>query len=280
MSIKAILVAAASTQDATPVLETAFLLAQEFESYIEGVPLRAPVAGTFSLDGPSAVEIETLERLDAESVRKTCAAFEAFMEARKVPRWQSPKQGLSFNWLNSTPSGYDFIGKYGRLFDVIVVPGRGEGGLTSRLSIVQQCLFQSGRPVLLAPPAAPNQIGQNILIAWNGSVEQARTTRFAIPLLQRAIRVTILTVDAGRLVVPSAEQIARSLQFHGIATEAVTIRAERRHTGEAILAFAKSAGSDLLIKGAYTESRLEQMIFGGATRKILEEAAIPVFMAH
>jgi nucleotide-binding universal stress UspA family protein len=36
----------------------------------------------------------------------------------------------------------------------------------------------------------------------------------------------------------------------------------------------------LLVKGAYTQSRLRQMIFGGATRHILAHATLPVLMAN
>ena len=46
-------------------------------------------------------------------------------------------------------------------------------------------------------------------------------------------------------------------------------------TGEAILAHANALGCDLLIKGAYTQSRLQQIIFGGTTRYILSNAELP-----
>src|SRR5262249_57559193 len=73
-------------------------------------------------------------------------------------------------------------------------------------------LFESGRPILLAPPSPPGQIGTNVLIAWNRSTEQARATAFAMPLLQKADRVTVLTVIGGTEVSgPSAEQITQNL---------------------------------------------------------------------
>jgi nucleotide-binding universal stress UspA family protein len=50
--------------------------------------------------------------------------------------------------------------------------------------------------------------------------------------------------------------------------------------GEATLDYAKKEGCDLLVKGAYTQSRLRQMMFGGATRHILANAGLPVLMAH
>jgi nucleotide-binding universal stress UspA family protein len=80
---------------------------------------------------------------------------------------------------------------------------------------------------------------------------------------------------------PSAEQFLRHLQFNGIAAKLKTIKLEGKSTaGEVILAQAKAEGCDLLVKGAFTQSRLRQMIFGGATSHILAHADLPVLMAH
>ena len=79
---------------------------------------------------------------------------------------------------------------------------------------------------------------------------------------------------------PPAEQLIRSLRRNGIAAEPLTVELDGRNTGEAILATAESLGCDLLIKGAYTQSRLRQMIFGGATRHVLAHARLPVLMAR
>jgi nucleotide-binding universal stress UspA family protein len=146
---------------------------------------------------------------------------------------------------------------------------------------LEAALFDSGRPVLIAPPASPRQLGRNILIAWNCSTEQARTTALAMPLLRLAEKITVLTVEGGTVAGPSGEQLARSLQMNGIAAEPITVTPPgKRSTGEAILAKAEELGCDLIIKGAYTQSRLRQMIFGGATRHILAKAMLPVLMAH
>ena len=146
---------------------------------------------------------------------------------------------------------------------------------------IESGLFESGRPILLAPPAPPRQIATNVLIAWNCSTEQARTTALAMPLLQKADHVTVLTVTGGTAVPgPSAEQLIRYLRCNDIKAEPLKVELDGRSTGEAILAAAQSLGCDLLIKGAYTQSRLRQMIFGGATRHVLENAAIPVLMAN
>jgi nucleotide-binding universal stress UspA family protein len=106
-----------------------------------------------------------------------------------------------------------------------------------------------------------------------------------MPLLKQAKRVTVLTVEDGVLQGPPGELIARSLRFNDIPAKAVTIESKGKPVGgkgvgEATLAYAVAEGFDLLVKGAYTQSRLRQMIFGGATRHILENATIPVLMAH
>ena len=120
-----------------------------------------------------------------------------------------------------------------------------------------------------------------MLIAWNGSTEQTRAIAFAMPLLQQAERVKVLTIPGGAGVPgPSGEQLTRSLQRNGIPATPLTVELDGRSTGETILATAASHDCDLLIKGAYTQSRLRELIFGGATRHILANATLPVFMAH
>ena len=185
------------------------------------------------------------------------------------------RQGLSSNWLESSPEGVPDVGSYGRVFDVTVL-GRSEPTTT-----LEAGLFESGRPVLIAPPMPRPQMGTNVLVAWNGSTEQARAIAFAMPILERARRVIVLTVEGGAGVPgPTGEQVCRSLQFNGVPARPLTVGLDGRLTGEAILAHANALGCDLLIKGAYTQSRLRQLIFGGTTRYILNNAELPVLMAH
>jgi nucleotide-binding universal stress UspA family protein len=148
------------------------------------------------------------------------------------------------------------------------------------MSPLEAALFDSGRPVLIVPPSAPQTLARNVLVAWNGSTEQAHTNEFAIPLLRLADRVTVLTVEGGTTQGPSGEEAARHLRRNGIKATALMVKSGARTSGEVILDHAKSFGCDLLVKSAYTQSRLRQMIFGGATRHILANATLPVLMAQ
>ena len=146
---------------------------------------------------------------------------------------------------------------------------------------LESALFESGRPLLLCPPSPPEHIGTNVLIAWNGSTEQARAVALGMPLLERAERVTVLTVTEGTGVPgPSAEQMIIYLQRNGVPAESLTVALDGKNTGEAILGAAQTLACDLLIKGAFTQSRLRQMIFGGATQHVMTAATLPVLLAH
>ncbi|HEX2656233.1 MAG TPA: universal stress protein [Xanthobacteraceae bacterium] len=280
MSMKTILVPIELHDIISATLETALLLARRFDSAIEGFPLRPAVDNFVAMDPISGMAMATVKQRDAETAIQARALFNNFMQQHGVPRSEKPQPALSFNWLDNAPDGDNFVGTYGRVFDVIVLGRPGEDLQSPRMMTLEAGLFDSGRPVLIAPPSAPRQMGENILIAWNCSTEQARVTAFAMPLLRQAKRVTVLTVEGGTVPGPTGAQLVRSLQFNDIAAEAMTVGPEKRSTGEVILAKAAELGCDLLIKGAYTQSRLRQMIFGGTTRHILGHANLPVLMAH
>jgi nucleotide-binding universal stress UspA family protein len=172
------------------------------------------------------------------------------------------------------------VGSRGRLFDLVVVGRPVRGHSAPSMNTLETALFESGRPVLVAPPQVPASLGETVLVAWNCSSETARTVALAMPLLARAKRVVVLTVQGGTVPGPSGLELAQSLVRNGVEAEAIERTSERRLVGETILKEAAALGADLLVKGAYTQSRLRQMIFGGATSHILQAAELPVILAH
>src|SRR6516165_9977126 len=260
-------------------LETALRLARKFDSYIEGFALHVKTYAA-ALAASDAGGVLILDQEIAENAKRRRSLFENFMQEHGVPRG-GHATALSSEWLENAPEGHHFVGSHGRLFDVIVLgrPGRDLKG--SRMTTLEAVLFESGRPVLIAPPSPGPQLGTNALIAWNCSTEQARTIAFAMPILKRASRVVVLTVEGGAAVPgPTGEQLCHYLQLSGVPAKPLTVGLNGRVTGEAVLEHANALGCDLLIKGAYTQSRLRQFIFGGTTRYILSNATLPVFMAH
>jgi nucleotide-binding universal stress UspA family protein len=262
-----------------PTLQSALLLAKSFDSYVEGFALFPAMVELYALDPGGPLPIEFNEN-EVELAKEARAMFENFMTSNGVPRSTGVNGSLSYGWLDTAPDGDRFVGSYGRIFDVIVL-GRPDTtrGRPSMMTI-EAGLFETGRPILIAPPSPPERIGENVLVAWNCSTEQAHTTALAMPVLKKARRVVVLTVKGGTVPGPSGEQVCAYLARNGINAEQITVSPEGRSTGEAILAQAATLGCDLVVKGAYTQSRLRQMIFGGATRHILAHSNLPVLMAH
>jgi len=281
MSMKTILVPM-DNHDMRSALETALLLGQRNNSYIEGFALRWQVIELVAgIDVMGGVPLDKFKEDVEEEAKKAKQVFEIFMQEHGVPRSTETTESVSFGWLDHAAEGEDFIGNYGRVFDVIVMNRRDANSGPMHDRAIESGLFESGRPILLSPPSPPSQIATNVLIAWNCSTEQARATALAMPILQKADRVTILTVIGGTGVPgPSAEQLIRYLRCNGVVAESMRVELDGRSTGEVILASAQSRGCDLLIKGAYTQSRLRQWIFGGATQHVLASAALPVLLAN
>jgi nucleotide-binding universal stress UspA family protein len=281
MGMKTILVPIENHDAMQSALETALLLGRRCDSYIEGFALRWAINEFMVGDVVGGMPLETYRQDIAEEAKKARQIFETFMQKHNVPRSTETTESLSFGWLDDVSEGESFIGSYGRVFDVIVMNRRDAHSSPLHDRAIESGLFESGRPILLSPPSPPPQIATNVLIAWNCSTEQARAIALAMPLLQKADRITVLTVIGGTEVPgPSAEQLIRYLQRNGIVAAPMKVELDGRNTGEAILAAAQSLGCDLLIKGAYTQSRLRQWIFGGATQHVLANAALPVLLAN
>src|SRR6516225_5939495 len=168
MSFGTILIPVEQHDLVNSTLQTALCLAQKFDSYIEGLALRAAIPAAHAMAEAGAVTISDLEQDIAENAKKTRGLFESFMQEHGV-QIGARKSALSSKWLEDAPGGDHFVGSHGRLFDVIVLGRPGHNPKGSRMGTLEAALFESGRPVLIAPPSPPQQIGTNALVAWNCS---------------------------------------------------------------------------------------------------------------
>src|SRR5262245_16384123 len=185
MAFKTILVPVEQHDLMNATLMTALLLARKFDSYIEGFGLRVAIPAAFALGDVGPVPIPALEQEIVENEKQSRSLFESFMQEQGVLLGGDTKT-LSSGWLQNAPEGDQIVGSYGRVFDVIVLAKPGRDSKGPRMTTLEAALFESGRPVLIAPPSPQPQMGTNVLVAWNGSTEQARTTAFAMPILKRA----------------------------------------------------------------------------------------------
>jgi nucleotide-binding universal stress UspA family protein len=139
-------------------------------------------------------------------------------------------------------------------------------------------LFDSGRPVLVSPQVASATVGSRVCLGWNGTAESASAVYAALPWLQRADAVRILSAEGYQRRGPGAPDLAAYLALHGVHADIVMFQSVRNSVGAGLLAAAREFGCDLLAMGAYSHSRLRQLILGGVTRHVLEYANLPVMM--
>jgi nucleotide-binding universal stress UspA family protein len=268
---------------AAPVLDCAVLAARPFEGCIVGLnALTTEYAVVFGGEMGFSVSSEvdrTLEREGHDRREQARLTFQAAMQRHGVPLSSGPGPGVKAEWREETGRQNAVVGALGRIFDLIVVERPAKLASLAEATL-EDALFESGRAVLMTPPIPPATFGERIVIAWNGSTETARTVGFAMPFLERAKTVQVVSTEGARVPGPSGEELVAMLQRNGIPATARFVTGRNRTAGEVFLAEAKAAGADLLVKGAYTQSRLRQMIFGGATRHIIMEADIPVLLAH
>jgi len=257
-------------------------IVKPLNGYIEGFfALRRPLVITG--DGPLLGE-PYFSQFDEESRRladRSRARFESCAAAQGlVLKGVSASDRPTAGWREIDDMAGQGVGSYGRLFDLIVV-GRGFGHPWLDWQVmVESALFESGRPVLLTPANPGTTFGEHIVIAWNASTETARAVAFSMPLLSRARTVTIISIKGWGSWGPSGQELAIYLGHAGVHVTARTVEPNGRSPGVTILDECAGSGADLLLKGAYTQSRLRQLIFGGATRHILAEAQIPVLLAN
>jgi nucleotide-binding universal stress UspA family protein len=278
--MKSILVPVEEHRLIQSVLETALVLGRAVDGYLEGMAITPNLPPYIASD----IAVGDISFLDPEVRRQRADAsrrlFETFMTAQQVPWLNAEAMGLSFGWRRSELEEDDFVGHYARSFDITVLGRPSDQPDHPRLPTIEAVLFESGRPVLLVPPTPPATLGTTVVIAWNRSTETARTVALAMPLLAKAQRIVVIDFEDWGVSGPSSQDLSHTLTHNGLPVETRTVPNPHRHAGEAILSAAVSLGCDLLVKGAYTQSRLRQFIFGGATSQILSNTTIPVLMAH
>ena len=161
---------------------------------------------------------------------------------------------------------------------MIVVPHPAGGKDVSSSDALHAVLFDSAKPVLIAPRTAPSTIGHRICIGWNGTAESASAVMTALPWLHRAEAIRILWSEDYQRRGPLAPDLQQYLAAHHLTADRAAFQSINKMAGAGLLAAANEFACDLLVMGAYSHSRLRQSILGGVTRHVLEHASIPLLM--
>jgi nucleotide-binding universal stress UspA family protein len=174
----------------------------------------------------------------------------------------------------------DVVARRARTHDLCIVPLATP--YDGQSDLVEQLIFQSGRPVLALPAERPKVATDRVVVAWDGSRSAARALADALPILQRAGAVRVVTfLNEKEAATPGlGGDVVRHLQAHGVASTAVEVDVAGRRIGAALDDYFAGAPADLVVMGAYGHSRLRQFVLGGATSHMLREPKVPLMLSH
>ena len=279
MAYKDLLVHVDDTRSCAARVQAAVDLAVAHEAHLTGVYIVADPSPAAFVSG--YVPPDLLDTLQQHARERAEAALARFAEV-------AGRNQISFETRIDRvlyTAVADALTTHARYADLAIVGQADPKDGEAPSYLPEEVTLGSGRPSLVIPYIGPGPtLGQRVTVAWDASREAARAVNDALPILERAQTVDVVTVNPteapfGHGEEPGAD-IALHLARHGIKVEARRIEARDLDAANTILSHIADRGSDLLVMGAYGHSRLRELVLGGVTRTILRDMTVPVLMAH
>lgn len=291
MAFKMILAPIQSGESARQTLAGAYAVASKTNAHIQVLHAQADAKEAVPLlgEGMSGAMIEEMiEIADRDAATRASEArtlFDQFCSEKNIPLIEKPgdtgdKVSASWRELNSRED--EVVADAGKAADLIIIAQPNEDDDRSSLMTLHAAVFETGKPVLMVPPEMPQSF-DTAAISWNGTAEAARAVTSAIPLLKLANQVTVFAIETDKSRHrTSAEEIVTHLAWHGVnATHRTVLPSyQGQSVGESIAAECQKENADLLVMGAFTHSRLVQIVLGGVTRYVIASSKLPVLMNH
>ncbi|MFC4169063.1 universal stress protein [Teichococcus aestuarii] len=280
MSLKDILVYLPSPEVAPRILDPAISLAKHHGAHLAALhvysldwPMMAAADGYVS-PATWRLVLEEAEQAAKERAEQIHTQFEKATRREDIPAEWRLVEGMVDSVLV----------QHARYADVTILGRSDRNGIEADLA--EEVMFDAGRPVLLLPPSPPRDFtARRVLVGWNGRREAARAVGDALPLIQAAEAVQVLSVFARAEEQASCqvqtEDIARHLARHGATVSAATTMAGGDlQVEDVLLSAAADLGAELLVVGGYGHGRMREMVLGGVTRSLLHGSTIPVLLSH
>jgi nucleotide-binding universal stress UspA family protein len=279
MDFKDLLVLVDESPSGAHRIDLAVQMASVFGAHLTGLCVSEPSELRPSVLAQFPPEVlDMLSRVAHEDAARVKAVWDARLHAADA--------GVSTEWRAAEGDSGEVASVHARYADLTVLGQVDPDNPIGASDLPEQVILGSGRPVIVVPYAGKfKRIGQRVMVAWNASREATRAVNDAMPILERAASVRVVSVNPGdgppwgHGAVPGAD-ISLHLARHGVRVEAETINADDVRVDDALLSRAFDVGADLIVMGGYGHSRLGEFVLGGATRHILRQITIPVLMSH
>jgi nucleotide-binding universal stress UspA family protein len=282
MSFKDVLIALTTYPQPTPAsavddaVDLAAALGAKVSAIACEVKINVPgtMLGRRFLNVPGMIAGEA--KKSATNAQQLLAAFQAAAEKSGVFQERILEHCLT----SEVP---EVLIEYSRLRDLTIVPMPERDYLDQWYA--ESVIFGSGRPTVIVPHERKRSGSfalDTVIVAWDFSRAATRAMADAMPILEKAKRVCVLTVTKEKAIDTrrSGAELAKHLARHGADVVLDEVDAKGRSIGDVFEAHVTYRNADLLVMGAYGHSRLREFVLGGATKSMLTRPPSPIFMSH
>ena len=289
MAIRVLLTPLFHSAEDRPALDTAFILAKRFGGHVDALLVQPDPADAIPLvgEGVSADTIRRLMESAAVAIDQQCRATRTVFgdacgraDVGLAERADMASDQPSAAFRQATGTVEDVVSEWALFSDLVVFSSaRSEAALGLRPAF-EAVLLKARRPILLAPATPVEHIGHNVALAWNGTPEARSALAAAMPFLESAVAVHLLTAASGRTDADTVDSARDYLAWHGIGSEVHMIESGGDSVGAALTGKAAAIGADLLVMGGYGHTRLRERILGGVTHHVVNHPDLPILLAH
>jgi nucleotide-binding universal stress UspA family protein len=279
MSYKTILVHLDAGKRRRERLDLALALAQRNDAHLVGLFGLEPLAAALS-----AASVEAAPLL-LEHMRKLrrAASEEAAQEFHD--RMRKEQYTAKSEWRATLDDGFAALQFHAKYADLVVAGQPDPSGDGVPASFSEELVMSIGRPVLYVPFAGRfPDCGSRVFVAWNASREAARAVKDALPFLQRSEAAQVVVFDPEKVFLDDSAlpdpDMGAYLARHGARVTVAAQPSGSIDIGSAILSRAADDEADLIVMGAYSHSRLRELVLGGATRALFKSMTVPTLMSH
>ena len=191
--------------------------------------------------------------------------------------------GIKNEWRSDNDLPDDYLAREARAADLVIVGQVPPSASVLRAIDPGRAVLRAGRPVLVVPPGVERLRAERIVIGWKETREARRAVYDALPFLHEARHVRIIEIrqrgdDAWTK--RRLDDVAHYLMRHGVTADPRVLTQDDHDIADALIRFAQEDGADLIVAGAYGQSRLGEWVFGGATRGLLATSPLCCLFAH
>lgn len=269
--MKSVLVPVDNHDDLGSVLENALSIARAADAHLEVLQV---------VSDDTLAALESFGGIDSDRSAKR-EFLEGVEAVEAAVHKEMGNEDVSWEYRRCEGDVADRIIAMAALSDLIVVGRDGP----QRVRMLGDLLHRAESP-LFVPGRAGHRVDPNgpVVIAWDGSFEVANAVRSSIGLLKLASDVHVVRVtEHGEEVPPGLYPLTRVLEYlsradvHGEYSRIAEVDGS---VSKALLRFAHGHGAGMMVMGGYSHSRLRERLFGGTTKRLLEDCAIGLVLSH